>query len=355
MSKDKSDKKTKPAKKTSARGLGRGLSSLMADVAIPEEAPNTPGVEVNPPATQAPETKSAIVESSGMDGADAAIDPQSKRVQFIGISRIDRNPDQPRKRFVEADLDELTNSIKEKGVLQPILVRPIPQSARSKSENSKADYQIVAGERRWQASLRAGLDSMPVLIRELTDQEVLEIGVVENVQRADLNPMEEARAYQALMSEFGRTQSDVSEAIGKSRSHIANLLRMLDMPLQVQRWLELGKLSLGHAKAIISMPDPIETAEMIMEQGLSVRATEAYVKRYKDGKKQYFGGTYIGDLDNGPDDGKHIDPNIAALERELTDALGLKVKLSHKGPGGDLKIKYTHGDQLEDVIRRLRR
>jgi ParB family chromosome partitioning protein len=348
MSDDKKDtQKPRSKKKASARGLGRGLSSLMADVAVPEASSPAPTSHpASAPLAKAPETKSA--PQARPAGAE---DPRSRNVQFIAISRLDRNPDQPRKIFKEDDLVELTNSIREKGVLQPILVRPIPESARSKSDNAKADYQIVAGERRWQASLRAELDSMPVLIRELSDQEVLEIGVVENVQRANLNPMEEARAYQALMTEFGRTQADVSEAIGKSRSHIANLLRMLDMPLQVQRWLELGKLSLGHAKAIISMPDPIETAEMIMDQGLSVRATEDYVKRYKDGKKQYFGGVYKGDIGREPD----IDPNIAALERELTDALGLTVKLNHKGPGGDLKIKYGHGDQLEDVLRRLKR
>ena len=352
MSDDTRGAKTPSSKKkASARGLGRGLSSLMADVAIPEEDTDAPKPDAKPqPIPAAPETKSAT-ENMGQSETTEPVDPRSRNVQFIAISRLERNPDQPRKRFKEEDLVELTNSIREKGVLQPILVRPIPESARSKSDNAKADYQIVAGERRWQASLRAELDSMPVLIRELSDQEVLEIGVVENVQRANLNPMEEARAYQALMTEFGRTQADVSEAIGKSRSHIANLLRMLDMPLQVQRWLELGKLSLGHAKAIISMPDPIETAEMILDQGLSVRATEDYVKRYKDGQKKYFGGTYKGDIGREPD----IDPNIAALERELTDALGLKVKLAHKGPGGALNIKYTHGDQLEDLIRRLRR
>lgn len=329
-------------KKASARGLGRGLSALMADVSVPTEAEISAGTPANaytppsPAKAPTPELNSQELDSQELD---------SKQVQFISISRIERNPDQPRKFFNESDLAELTNSIAQKGVLQPILVRPIPHSARSKSENAKADYQIVAGERRWQASLKAGLDAMPVLIRELSDQEVLEIGVVENVQRADLNPMEEARAYRALMSEFGRTQQDVSEAIGKSRSHIANLLRMLDMPLQIQRWLELGKLSLGHAKAIMPMPDPIETAEMVMRDGLSVRATEAYVKKYKDGSVIDVSSTYR-EADK--------DPNITNLEQQLTDLLGLKVTLNHKGPGGELKIKYRHGDQLEDVMRRLR-
>lgn len=343
MADKKTTSKTPKKKKASDRGLGRGLSALMSDISIPLETdgkaettletksetsiPKTAKAAPKPPVTEAPETG-------------------SKQVQFIAISRLERNPDQPRKIFNESDMAELTNSIAQKGVLQPILVRPIPPSIRSKQENSKADFQIVAGERRWQASLKAGLDAMPVLIRDLTDQEVLEIGVVENVQRADLNPMEEARAYRALMNDFGRTQQDVSDAIGKSRSHIANLLRMLDMPLQVQRWLELGKLSLGHAKAIMSMPDPIETAEMIIDQGLSVRATENYVKRYKQGSPIDVTDDYRAPVEK--------DPNIANLERQLTDLLGLKVLLKHKGPGGELKIKYRHGDQLEDVMRRLR-
>jgi len=343
---DKSTEKPKTPKKASARGLGRGLSALMADVSIPTAAEPAAGIETK---SVTPAPKSAPQASPETLATDAP-NPSSKNVQFIAISRLDRNPDQPRKIFKEADMAELTNSIREKGVLQPILVRPIPPSQRSKSEG-KADFQIVAGERRWQASLKAGLDSMPVLIRELSDQEVLEIGVVENVQRADLNPMEEARAYRALMDDFGRTQSDVSEAIGKSRigksrSHIANLLRMLDMPLQIQRWLELGKLSLGHAKAIISMPDPIETAEMIMAEGLSVRATENYVKRYKDGSPHILGGSL-----RTPEE---KDPNIKALERKLMDALGLKVDLNHKGPGGALKIKYKTGKQLDELVKRLR-
>ena len=344
----------KAPKKASARGLGRGLSALMADVSVPAAAPETQTPETQAPKTQAtktklkraPETKSAEKRPPEAEVSDAP-DSNSKQVQFISIARLDRNPDQPRKIFKDADLLELTNSIARQGVLQPILVRPIPESARSKSsDNPKAEYQIVAGERRWQASLKAGLNAMPVLIRDLSDQEVLEIGIVENVQRADLNPIEEARAYRALMTDFGRTQSDVSDAIGKSRSHIANLLRILDMPLQVQRWVQLGKLSLGHAKAIMSMPDPTETAEMIMEQGLSVRGTEAYVKRYKDGEPHILGGP--------PITPEAKDPNIAALERQLTDMLGLKVNLKHKGPGGDLKIKYNSSRQLDEVIKRLK-
>ena len=183
-----SDKKKPVKKKSKARGLGRGLSALMADVSVPAE----PEMETKSAPAPKPPASKPNVKALKPSTAPKSEVPESalaaKQIQFISISRLDRNPDQPRKYFNETDLAELTTSIAEKGVLQPILVRPIPPSQRSKSENAKADYQIVAGERRWQASLKAGLDAMPVLIRELSDQEVLEIGVVENVQRADLNP-----------------------------------------------------------------------------------------------------------------------------------------------------------------------
>ena len=404
----KPGKKQNKRKRVSARGLGRGLSALMADVSVPIDANlvDQDAVEPNlaPPNSASPKSMERVLETKGSpeenpgpaprdkpnknrgnnqannrnnnrgktagnkqgnnrgnnrnknrrnnanknaQGA-GAVNPGSKQVQFIAISRLERNPDQPRKIFDEGDMAELTASIRQKGVLQPILVRPIPPSKRSKDDpKGGPDFQIVAGERRWQASLKAGLDAMPVLIRKLSDQDVLEIGVVENVQRADLNPMEEARAYRALMDDFGRTQADVAEAIGKSRSHIANLVRTLDMPLQVQRWLELGKLTLGHAKAIISMPDPIEMGEMILREGLSVRATEAYVKRYKDGTPHMLGGAPITPPEK--------DPNIVALEQKLTDILGLIVDLRHKGPSGELRIKYKSGAQLDEVVKRLRR
>ena len=368
------NKKKKAAKNPRARGLGRGLSALMADVSVPIEAEPIERPAISPKSMEdggaasgatiqgqrdkpgkkrGKNRKNNPAKNTGKksaninEGPDALL-PDSKQVQFIAISRLERNPDQPRKIFKEEDMAELTSSIRQKGVLQPILVRPIPPSKRSKdAPNGGPDFQIVAGERRWQASLKAGLNAMPVLIRKLSDQDVLEIGVVENVQRADLNPMEEARAYRALMDDFGRTQADVAEAIGKSRSHIANLVRTLDMPLQIQRWLELGKLTLGHAKAIISMPDPIEMGEMILRDGLSVRATEAYVKRYKDGTPHILGGAPITPPEK--------DPNIVALEQKLTDILGLIVDLRHKGPSGELRIKYKSGAQLDEVVKRLRR
>lgn len=322
---DEKDSVTK--KKASARGLGRGLSALMADISTPEAGETTSETAASPKAVD-----------KNQDASDGPL----RNVQFISIARLTRNPDQPRKYFDKNQLQELTDSIRLKGVLQPILVRPLPDSQRSQTAG-EADFQIVAGERRWQASLNAGLDSMPVLIRDLSDREVLEIGVVENVQRANLTPMEEARAYSALMNEFGRTQADVAEAVGKSRPHISNLLKFLDLPIQTQRYLELGRLSTGHGKALANVPDPDALAEYIIQEGLSVRATEQLAKEMREGIafKAAKPKTYK-------------DPDIIKLEAELTDALGLAVDLRHKGPSGELRIKYKTAAQLEDLLRRLR-
>lgn len=325
------DKEAVTKKKTSARGLGRGLSALMADISTPE------------PATDPAETPKT---SKADKSVEAGSDSQLRNVQFISIARLTRNPDQPRKYFDKKELEDLTESIRMKGVLQPILVRPLPESQRSQQTGEKTvepDFQIVAGERRWQASLNAGLDSMPVLIRDLSDREVLEIGVVENVQRSNLTPMEEARAYNALMNEFGRTQADVADAVGKSRPHIANLLKFLDLPIQTQRYLELGRISTGHGKALANVPDPDALAEYIIQEGLSVRATEQLAKDMRDG---------VGFKPAKPK--VYKDPDIIKLEAELTDALGLGVDLRHKGSSGDIRIKYKTAAQLEDLIRRLR-
>jgi len=311
-------KKPVTKKKPAARGLGRGLSALMADVAPVESAPKktTP----KPP-------KAATTSPAG-------------GVQTVAMDRLTRNPDQPRKIFDKKLLAELTESIRLKGVLQPILVRPIPKG----KGKGKAAYQIVAGERRWQASLKAGLTSMPVLIRELSDQEVLEIGVVENVQRADLNPIEEARAYRALIDDFGRTQEDVAKAVGKSRPHVANMMRLLSLPSQSQSYLEVGKITPGHARAIIAAPDPDELADYIVRENLSVRAAEDWVRRIKN--------TEEGEA--APKAKAYKSPDIIRAEQDLTDALGLNVDLRHKGPGGELRIKYKTGKQLEAVLRALK-
>ena len=304
------------AKKSKERGLGRGLSALMSDVsvaAIPKEADPVAKTAEKTPAKAKPVT-------------------QTGGVTTIAIDQLERNPDQPRKYFDKHKLAELTQSIKDKGVLQPILVRPLPQKTSSK----KRHYQIVAGERRWQAALKAKLDAMPVLIRELSDQDVLEIGVVENVQRADLNPIEEALAYQALSEQFKRTQEDIAQAVGKSRPHVTNMLRLLTLPKRAQTYLAKGKITTGHARAIIAAPDP--TAE----KGLSVREAEDWVRRIKaaDGKSKSIPA--------------QKDADTRKVENDLSDILGLVTDLRHKGPGGELRIKYRTGGQLEDLIKRLK-
>jgi len=313
--------KSLASKKASDRGLGRGLSALMSDVsAVSAETP----IENAPAAVENKET--------------AQPDISDKRVQFLSIDRLERNPDQPRRHFDKDKLAELTNSIKAKGVLQPILVRPVP-NAKKNTEH----FQIVAGERRWQASLAAGLTIMPVLIRDLNDEEVLQIGVIENVQRADLNPIEEARAYDALISQFYRKQEEVADAIGKSRSYVTNMLRLLKLPEIAQDMLAVGKISTGHARCIISAPDPVALANEIAEKGLSVREAEDWVRRIKKSSGQT------------PTARKYKDADTQAAEKRLMDVLGLGVDLSHKGPGGTMKITYKTSEQLEDLIHKLSR
>ena len=312
-----------PKKRARERGLGRGLSALMSDVSSAvlddvEDMQTPVKIQKNKPkAKTLPELKPTA----------------SSAAEFISIALFERNPDQPRKHFDPVKMADLERSIKEKGVLQPILVRPFETKGKTR-------YQIVAGERRYQAALKTGLDQIPAMIRELSDQEVLEIGVVENVQRANLNPIEEAQAYRSLMDEFKRTQQDVADATGKSRSHVANMVRLLTLPNRAQDLLAMGKLSAGHARAVIAAPDPLALAEMIVAKDLSVRDTEAMVRRLKKGKSlqpRY--------------ETKSAD--ISALEKKLSDALGLRVDLKHKGPSGRLEIRYRNDDELEDLIKRL--
>jgi len=316
-------------KKSSERGLGRGLSALMSDVsvaAIPKQEAK-PKTTMTKKQTPKKKTPSATTISSNQRG-----------VTSVAIDQLERNPDQPRKYFDKEKLAELTRSIRDKGVLQPILVRPLSQ----KTDQKKKYYQIVAGERRWQAALKAKLDAMPVLIRELSDQDVLEIGVVENVQRADLNPIEEALAYQALSEQFKRTQDDIAQAVGKSRPHVTNMLRLLTLPKRAQTYLAKGKITAGHARAIIAAPDPTELADAIAEKGLSVREAEDWVRRIKaaEGKSAKV------PAQKGADTRK--------VENDLSDILGLVTDLRHKGPGGELRIKYRTAAQLEGLIKRLK-
>ncbi|MEH6646150.1 ParB/RepB/Spo0J family partition protein [Sulfitobacter sp.] len=286
------------------RGLGRGLSALMADVS---------------------ETES--VAAKGPSAAD----------QMVPIERISPNPDQPRKQFKQDDLDDLAASIRKKGVLQPLIVRAL----------DGGKYEIVAGERRWRAAQMAQLHQLPVIVREFSDIEVLEVAIIENIQRADLNAAEEAAGYKQLMDKFGHTQEKMAEALGKSRSHIANLLRLLNLPLPVLELLRDGSLSAGHARALIPAQNPMKLAQQVIKGGLSVRATEALVKRELAGEAKP---KPTGSID---DDDK--DADTKALEGDLSANLGMRVSLSHK-PGqesGQMTVQYKSLDELDELCRLL--
>jgi ParB family chromosome partitioning protein len=277
-------------------GLGRGLSALIADDSAP-----TP--------------------------ADA------KTARTLPIAFLKPNRFQPRKTFAEADLEDLSNSIREKGILQPILVRPI------KGETDA--YEIVAGERRWRAAQRAKLHDVPVVVREMEDGEALELAIIENVQRADLNAIEEAAAYQELMDRFGHTQETVAQEVGKSRSHVANTLRLLRLPDSVRAMLRDGLLTAGHARTLIGAPDAEARARAIVESSLNVREAEHRSEKIRKAIRK---------------NGLEKDPDTAALEKQLADKLGLQVEIhDRKDKGGQVTVRYRTLEQLDEVCRRLGR
>jgi ParB family chromosome partitioning protein len=288
------------------RGLGRGLSALLGEN-VAEAAP----VAGTPP----------------------------MGVQTAPIESLKPNPDQPRKIFTQEDLDELTTSIRDKGILQPILVRTQP--------GQDGMWQIIAGERRWRAAQAARLTEVPIVVREMDDVEVFEVAIIENVQRADLNPLEEADAYRMLMERFGRTQDAVAGVVGKSRSHVANTLRLLQLPEEVLWYVRNGKLSAGHARALITAPNPGELADQAHKEGLNVRQTEALARRAAEGPKPV-----SAKLATAAGEGS---ADVQALEQDLADALGLKVQLADKGGKGEITIRYGSLEQLDDLCRRLMR
>lgn len=340
MARKTSNKTTKkPASK-----LGRGLSALMADIAVPGTENKTADEKpkaINPKSK--PELDALDQGHAPIHGNNDALDIKralvKRGVHEIPIDKLERNGAQPRRYFDKVKLVELTSSIKQKGVLQPILVRPLPASYGIKGKRIDDRYQIVAGERRWHAAQAAGLEAMPALIRDLSDREVLEIGVIENVQRTDLNPIEEAEAYQALIDQFGRKQAEIAKATGKSRSHVANCLRLLNLPSLAQEYLEDGKITAGHARAILSAPDPQALAEAIVKDGLSVRAAEKWVKAVTKAAKA---------APEAPD------ANVHFIERKLSQHIGMDVRINHKNPGGTVTIKYKTMEQMDDLVKRIR-
>jgi ParB family transcriptional regulator, chromosome partitioning protein len=247
------------------------------------------------------------------------------------------NARNPRRAFPNAELDELAASLRERGIIQPIVARPVRGSADT--------YEIIAGERRWRAAQRAGLHEVPVVIIEATDAEALQLAIIENVQRADLNPLEEAEGYRALMEEFGNSQDEIARIIGKSRSHVANTLRLLKLPESIKSYISSGQLSAGHARMLIGQPNPEKLAADIVARGLNVRQVEAMARHAagKNGKAR--GQASRRSAAKGA--------NLAALEKRLSDALGLAVSIDEGKRGGLLSIRYRNLDQLDEVLRRL--
>lgn len=296
------------ARNPEKRGLGRGLSALMADI--------EPG-------------------KSGEASATSS-DNQSRAERFIPIDQVSANPDQPRRSFAPEALDDLAASIREKGIIQPLILRVDP------ADSSR--YQIVAGERRWRAAQMAQLHEIPAIVRDLDDTEVLEVAIIENIQRADLNAIEEARGYRQLMERFGHTQQQLSQAMGKSRSHLANTMRLLQLPDEIQTLVADGHLSSGHARALITADDPIALARRAVSQGLSVREIEKAAK-----SKQ--GATSKGRTHRKPEK----DADTRVLESDLSAILGMAVIIDHDqaSGGGKLTIKYKDLGQLDDLMRVL--
>lgn len=268
----------------------------------------------------------------------AAQDVAPGGVRRLAVDQIVANRANPRRDFNAEQLEDLTRSVREKGIMQPLLVRPSPFGPDQ--------FELIAGERRWRAAQAAGLHEVPVIVREVDDREALELAIIENVQRADLNPIEEAQGYGQLLEQFGYTQQDLAQVIGKSRSHVANTLRLLRLPSEVQNMLDRGELTAGHARTLITAADPLSLARRIISGGLSVREAEALSQRELEPKAPA-----VQTVE--PGRGVEKDADTLALERRLSDALGLIVNLDHKERGGKLEIRYKSLDQLDALCHRL--
>jgi ParB family chromosome partitioning protein len=265
----------------------------------------------------------------GDDTSEESVVQDIRSLRHVPVELLHANPNNPRKHFAEEDLESLAKSLRDKGLLQPLVVRP----------RGDGHYEIVAGERRWRASQRAGLHDLPVLIRELDDRETLEIALIENVQRSDLNALEEARAYRQLIEQYSYTQQQLADGIGKSRSHIANTMRLMSLPESIQKQIEDGTLTAGHARSLIATDQPEELANKIVQLKLNVREAEDLARSFapKVAKAK-----------------TEKDADTKALEKTLAEALGLSVAISHKGDaGGAVQIQYKSLEQLDEIVRRL--
>lgn len=285
----------------SKRRLGRGLAALIGEI----DKPSSP--------------QEPVVQTDGK----------------VPIEFITPNPRNPRRAFGDADLTDLAQSIKEHGIVQPVVVRP--------SSAAPGRFEIIAGERRWRAAQRAGLTEVPVIVRDVNDRTALELAIIENVQRTDLNPIEEAMGYQQLIDDHSYTQADLGQVIGKSRSHVANTLRLLRLPDDIRGLLIGGALSAGHARTLVSAPDPAALARRIVEDGLSVRQAEALAQQPAEARPA-----------EPAKPAAEKDTDTLALEKLLSDVTGLRVAINHKQKGGELRIAYRSLDQLDDLCRRLK-
>jgi ParB family transcriptional regulator, chromosome partitioning protein len=284
--------------------LGRGLAALIGDVGE---------------------------ETSGADSG--------RKARRAPIENLRPNPRNPRRMFTDEELDELSNSIRERGIIQPIVVRALQGD----------NFEIIAGERRWRAAQRAGLHDVPIAVVEANDAQSLEFAIIENVQRADLNPIEEASGYLALMDDFNRTQDDVAQIVGKSRPHVSNTIRLLKLTEPVKQMVRSGKISAGHARLLLGQPNAEAIAREIIDKGLSVRQVETALRKDDAARP--------GNLQREAEGhgGSAKDANTRALEKRLTDSLGLEVNVDHRGEGGTLKIKYRNLEQLDAVLKKLSR
>ena len=285
------------------KGLGKGLAALIGDL---DEKSNDKGTKIN---------------------NEVATDQTNVPIEFLVPNR-----DQPRKNFSETSLDELSQSIKQKGILLPILVRPLDDK----------EFQIIAGERRWRAAQKAGLNEVPVIIKNFNESEVLEIGLIENMQRENLSAIEEALGFEKLQKEYNYTQENLSKILSKSRAYVANALRLLSLPHKVQQLVQSGDLSSGHARALIVLADPLPVAKFAIKKGMSVRQLESYVSYLKKNKKSKQSSV------------SQKSSDTLMLEKKLTDNLGLSVQIEEgKGEKGEIKIKYLSYDQLNFICDKL--
>jgi ParB family chromosome partitioning protein len=273
-------------------------------------------------------------------GAENTTAERARNQRRVPIEYLRPNPRNPRRNFPEAELEELAASIKERGIIQPVVVRSV--------RGAKDAYEIIAGERRWRAAQRAGLHEVPIVPVEATDSEALELAIIENVQRSDLNPLEEAGGYQALAAEYKHSHDDIAKIVGKSRSHVTNTLRLLKLPEPVKAYINAGKITAGAARMLIGADDPEEMAREIVERGLNVRQVEALAKERTNERAKG-----SGKATKRPP--SHKDADTVALQKRLSDALGLKVIIDHGRRGGALHIHYRDLEQLEDVLQRLER